>query len=135
LPNTVKYFKVKDQFKYFVYRGFRSQSDNFTAVLQLDKSPQWLGSENVDESFYDDKKVVGITFVQSTARINLNRIQHNIEFYYKSRFTVFEGTDYRILKSDEGIFIVISQKYDNTFISFYFDLEINEIPEYVKHVW
>jgi hypothetical protein len=135
LPSKVKDIQVKNQFKYFVYRGFRSQSENYTAVLQLDKNPLWVGSENVDESFYSNKKVVGITFIQSTAKINLNDIQRQIEINYKKKFTSFENTDYQKLETDEGIIVITSQKKANNYVSFYFDLKSKEIPEYVKNVW
>lgn len=135
LPSNVKDLQVKNQFIYFVYIGFRGQSENYTTVLQLDKSPIWVGSENVDESFYANKKVVGITFIQPTAKINLNDIQKQIEMNYKKKFTSFENTDYQKLETDEGIIIIISQKKANNYLSFYFDLKNKDILEYVKNVW
>lgn len=135
LPDNVKDLQVKNKFKYFVYRGFRGQSENYTTVLQLDKNPLWVGSENVDESFYANKKVVGITFIQSTAKINLNDIQKQIEVNYKKKFTAFENTDYQKLETDEGIIIITSQKKANNYISFYFDLKNKDVLEYVKNVW
>ncbi|MDI9312558.1 MAG: hypothetical protein QM535_20270, partial [Limnohabitans sp.] len=135
LPNKVRNLQTQHNIKYFVYRGFRGYTENYNILLNLDKYPIWIGSENVNEITYQNDNVIGITFIGSTTKIDLKSKKNQLEIIYKAKFVSLKGSVYQKLETKEGITIVAYTKKNNAYFSFFIGLKDNDVLEYVKNSW
>jgi hypothetical protein len=136
LPNKVLEVKNNYYFKYSTYRGFRSKIQDYEVVLQLKESPLWVSSENVDESFYDNQIVVGITFI---AGINKKeKVEYDLSILskrYSKSFIKYANGNFEYFKTRDGLFIAVSIKKSKYYISFYNGVTEKDLSNYVNNVW
>ncbi len=133
IPGNVKELKNALGLKYFVYRGFRGIVDDYEVVVQLKDYPIWVSSENVQEDFYHDKSVVGITFIKPDKDFSYEKVKEEIEGQFKAKFS--RNSTYDLLKSKQGLIVTINLKKEKYYISFYYGVNDKELSKYVSNVW
>ncbi len=131
LPDKIKAYKKQHKIKYYLYRGFRGSTQNYTTILQLENNPIWFGTKNVLESFYEEKSIAGITF--STSENVLDSLRYNFEKENNKKFSL--SKDLYIMEITDKITLVLRDYDSKIYISYYYLLNKRELEKYVKNVF
>lgn len=142
LPSKIGEMKSQIPLSFHKYTGFgesfEETASGFTSYnIQIDNGPIWSGSDNVEEEYFYDEKVVGLIFSRDYDEGVFSNLIDSLSLAYNCSFasrTIMHGNkkiSYEVANVNDGCTIYLSREKFMR-LGFYSGLSGAELEDYIK---